>query len=120
MVTDDPTTRFVVLPKVSKGRSGSGLEIQLHSITRFGSCAFDLAERLCLVPNLSNKILGEVEIIRLCDLVHNGISYCARISHHFVVRLISEHVQELWQVGDRTYILPILVNSRSTHTMGVL
>ena len=45
-----------------------------------------------------------METIPLCDLVHNGITYCARISRHFLVRLISEHVQELWQLGDRTYI----------------
>jgi hypothetical protein len=48
--------------------------------------------------------LGDVETIPLYDLVHNNVTYCARISRHFLVRLISEHVQELWQVGDRTYI----------------
>jgi hypothetical protein len=48
--------------------------------------------------------LGDVETIPLYDLVHNNVTYCARISRHFLVRLISEHVQELWQVGDKTFI----------------
>jgi hypothetical protein len=105
MLSGDPNTGFVVvLPKFSKGLSGSGLKIQLDSTTRFGSCAFDLAERLGLVSNQSNTILGEVETIPLHDLVHNNVTYCARISRHFLVRLISEHVQELWQDGDRVYI----------------
>jgi hypothetical protein len=105
MLSGDPITGFsVVLPKFSKGLSASGLKIQLHSTNRSGSCAFDLAERLGLISNLSNKILGEVETIPLCDLVHNSVTYCARISRHFLVRLISEHVQEIWQVGDRTYV----------------
>jgi hypothetical protein len=105
MLSGDPNTGFVVvLPKFSKGLSGSGLKIQLDSTTRFGSCAFDLAERLGLVSNQSNTILGEVETIPLHDLVHNNVTYCARISRHFLVRLISEHVQELWQDGDRTCI----------------
>ena len=105
MLSGDPITGFVVvLPKFSKTLPGSRLNIQLHSTTRCGSCAFDLAERLGLLSNISNEISGEVETIPLCDLVHNGITYCARISRHFLVRLISEHVQELWQLGDRTYI----------------
>jgi hypothetical protein len=105
MLSGDPITGFVVvLPKFSKTLSGSRLNIQLNSTTRFGSCAFDLAERLGLLSNQSNKVLGEVETIPLCDLVHNSVTYCARISRHFLVRLISEHVQELWQLGDRTYI----------------
>jgi hypothetical protein len=105
MLSGDPNTGFVVvLPKFSKGLSGSGLKIQLESTTRFGSCAFDLAERLGLVSNRSNTILGDVETIPLYDLVHNNVTYCARISRHFLVRLISEHVQELWQGGDQTYI----------------
>ena len=104
MLSGDSIAGFVVLPKFSKGLSGSGLKIQLDSTTRFGSCAFDLAERLGLVSNLSNEFLGEVETVFLRDLVHNDETYCARISRHFLVLLISEHVQELWQVGDRTYI----------------
>jgi hypothetical protein len=105
MLSGDPITGFVVvLPRFSKGLSGSRLNIQLRSTTRFGSCAFDLAERLGLLSNPSNKVLGEVETIPLCDLVHNGVTYCARISRHFLVWLISEHVQELWQLDDRTYI----------------
>ena len=105
MLSGDPINGFtVVLPKFSKGLSGSMLDIQLHSTTRYGSCAFDLAKRLGLLSNLSNEILCEVETIPLRDLVHTGITYCARISRHFLVRLISEHVQELWQVDDRTYI----------------
>lgn len=104
MLSGDLITGFVVLPKFSKGLSGSGLKIQLDSTTRFGSCAFDLAERLGLVSNLSNKSLGESETVFLRDLVHNDETYCARISRHFLVLLISEHVQELWQVDDRSYI----------------
>jgi hypothetical protein len=105
MLSGDPIAGFVVvLPKFSKGLSGSRLNIQPHSTSRFGSCAFDLAERLGLLSNLSNEILGEVETIPLRDLVHNSVTYCARISRHFLVWLISEHVQELWQLGDRTYI----------------
>lgn len=94
----------VVLPKFSKGLSGSGLKIQLDSTTQFGSCAFGLAERLGLVSNLSNKFLGEFETVLLRNLVHNDETYCARISRHFLVLLISEHVQDFWQRGDRTYI----------------
>ena len=45
-----------------------------------------------------------METIPLRDLVHNSVTYCARISRHFLVWLISEHVQELWQLGDGTYI----------------
>ena len=105
MLSGDPINGFtVVLPKFSKGLSGSRLDIQLQSNTRYGSCAFDLAERLGLLSNLSNEILCEVETIPLRDLVHTSITYCARISRHFLVRLISEHVQGLWQVDDRTYI----------------
>ena len=105
MLSGDPITGFVVvLPKFSKTLSGSRLDIKLHSTTRFGSCAFDLAERLGLLSNQSNPVLGEVETIPLRDLMHNSVTYCARISRHFLVWLISEHVQELWQLGDRTYI----------------
>ena len=105
MLSGDPIIGFVVvLPKFSKGLSSTRLDIKLHSTTRFGSCAFDLAERLGLLSNQSSKVLGEVETIPLRDLVHNSVTYCARISRHFLVWLISEHVQELWQLGDRTYI----------------
>ena len=105
MLSGDPVAGFVVvLPKFSKELSGTGLNIQLDSTTRFGSCAFDLAERLGLVLNPSNKILCEAETIPVCNVVHNSVTYCARISRHFLVHLISEHVQELWQVGDRTFV----------------
>ena len=105
MLSGDPIFGFVVvLPKFSKGLSSTRLDIKLHSTTRFGSCAFDLAERLGLLSNQSSKVLGEVETIPLRDLVHNSVTYCARISRHFLVWLISEHVQELWQLDDRTYI----------------
>jgi hypothetical protein len=43
------------------------------------------------------------ETVTMNDLVHNGTTYCARISRHYLVLLISEHVQELWQVDNRTY-----------------
>jgi len=104
MLSGGATAGFTVtLPKFSKALSGRSLNIQLDSTTKFGSCAFGLAERLGLLPDRTNNVLNEVETIPLDDLVHNGDTYCIQISRHFLVWLISEHVQEVWQVGNRTY-----------------
>jgi hypothetical protein len=104
MLSADATAGFrVTLPKFSKALAGRRLNIQLDSATKFGSCAFELAERLGLLPDQTDNMSNEIENIPLDNLVHTGDRYCARISRHFLVWLISEHVQEIWQAGDRTH-----------------
>ena len=93
----------VVLPKFTKELSAIRTKILLDADTRAECCAFDLAGRLGLLRGQSNEVLGQFETVTMNDLVHNGTTYCARISRHYLVLLISEHVQELWQVDNRTY-----------------
>ena len=100
----DATSGFtVVLPKFTKQLSAIRTRILLDADTHAECCAFDLAGRLGLLPGQSNEMLGQFETVTMNDLVHNGTTYCARISRHYLVLLISEHVQELWQVDNRTY-----------------
>ena len=93
----------VVLPKFTKELSAIRTKILLDADTRAECCAFDLAGRLGLLRGQSNEVLGQFETVTMNDLVHNGTTYCARISRHCLVLLISEHVQELWQVDNWTY-----------------
>jgi hypothetical protein len=95
---------FVVMPQFTKRLSEKCLTIQTATETRATSCAFDLAGLLGLLPGQPNEAFGEFEMVALDDLVHNGDTYCARISRHCLVLLISEHVQEIWQVEDCTHI----------------
>jgi hypothetical protein len=94
---------FVTLPRFEKSLSEKRLSMQMATEATAGSCAFDFARRLGLLPGQPNEEHCEYEIISLDDLVHNGETYCARISRHFLVLLITRHVQEVWQVGNRMY-----------------
>jgi hypothetical protein len=103
-LSGDMITGFsVILPTFSKELSKCIIQIQPDVDTHAQCCAFDLAGRLGLLPNQSNNIPGLFKTIAIDDLVHNGATYCAPISRHYLVLLISEHMQEVWQVGNRTY-----------------
>ena len=60
-----------------------------------GSCAFDLASRLGLLPGQPNADLGEFEKLPLDQILRRDDRYCARISRHGLVMLISKHLQEI-------------------------
>jgi len=102
-LSGDTGEYLVTLPQFTERLLDGGLIMQMGWETRTRSCAFDLAGRLGLLPGQPNESRGEFETVALDNLVHNGSTYCARISHHYLVLLISEHVQDVWQDGIRTH-----------------
>ncbi|KAF8149157.1 hypothetical protein B0H34DRAFT_197165 [Crassisporium funariophilum] len=61
-----------------------------------GSCAFDLASRLSLLPGQINSHLAEYdEGVPIDDIVTRGSCYCGRISRHGLIYLVSQHLQNI-------------------------
>lgn len=79
------------------------LRIAFPTGIKAGSCAFDLARTLGLLSTQPNNRLADFETVTSNNLVYTDDTYCARIARHYLVLLISEHVQEVWQAGDRTH-----------------
>jgi hypothetical protein len=60
-----------------------------------GSCAFDLAMRLGLIPGQPNAYLAIYDEMPIDDVTFRGNCYCGRISRHGLILLISEHLQSI-------------------------
>ena len=93
----------VVLPKFTKELLAIRTKILLDADTHAACCDFNLVGWLGLLRGQSNEMLGQFETVTMNDLVHNGTTYFSHISRHCLVLLISEHLQELWQVDNWTY-----------------
>lgn len=75
----------IVVPKFPKRLALRSLKIQTDAKAKTGSCAFELASRLGLLPGQPNERFGEFETVNLADLVHNDETYYAPISCHYLV-----------------------------------
>lgn len=65
-----------------------------------GSCAFDLAARLGLLPGQPHNKLYISKEIPITDVPHRGQSYCGYISRHGLVALVSRHIQTISLEGN--------------------
>jgi hypothetical protein len=75
------------------------------TLTSYGSCSFDLAERLELLPHQANAILLHTVEIPLDQLgCYNG-RYCGYISRHGLVFVASHYSQRIYKTPDAATVV---------------
>ena len=87
----------VTLPHFSKSLLLQDLQVD-PDVGRMnaGSCSFDLMVRLGLFPGQQNEALAEYDTkVPLDTIVSRGNCYCARISRHGFVFLVSKYFQHV-------------------------
>jgi hypothetical protein len=100
---DYPTIK---VPRFTRDLLSKDLSVDNAAQMGAGSCAFDLAARLGLLPDQPNERFGEFDTFRKEQIIHKGDRYCGRISRHGLVLLISKHLQRIeWEGGNSVVVL---------------